>query len=205
METMEGTMEFTLKSGNCALFFYCEGIPHMLVLNRQTVIGGCFGMEADRKKKLFLRIKVPYRRFAYYDGFSLSDARSLGVYLRCLDWSHVERETNLGNIIEKACHSVIKDDNVYISSDACDSGRRGYYKAVGMHRYAYYSGIQFVLIMLILNHITIFGVRNFRETFFRGKNEPEADDVVGMMRMRYSKADYFKAPAFYIRRHLSRA
>ena len=55
METMEGTMEFTLKSGNCALFFYCEGIPHMLVLNRQTVIGGCFGMEADRKKKLFLR------------------------------------------------------------------------------------------------------------------------------------------------------
>jgi hypothetical protein len=81
-------------------------------------------------------------------------------------------------------------------AQSCDE-RIHYYNTVGCSR-LYKSRKLFPIWAFIANHVSIFGVENFRETFFKGYEHDPQKDCVVEKDTRYTRG-YFKAPAAYVR------
>lgn len=186
----------TLSSGN---IYYFEGrkagfLPFgFLISQDNTFKGGFLGKEAERKYAAFSKLaNVEIQEQVTYDisNIKLQEfADKLGS-VSSLFIKYFFKEVN----DKRDC------DGTSSNAQSCDDRNR-YYKTVGIER-AFKSSDKFLLGLFIANHLSIFGVNNFRLTFFRGKDNPSKDDELNSSEI-FMKNVYdncgFKAPAAYVK------
>lgn len=154
-------------------------------------LGGFLCNEADRKYAAFSKLSnvrvedsanVLDLNLVKFDNFAASLGTASNLFLS--NWSLMISD-------RQDC------DGTSSYANSCDE-RGNYYKAVGCWC-LFKSNTKFPLWAFVANHVSIFSVKDFRTTFFKGYEEnPEKDIVVGGFKTRYSN-DYFKAPAAYVR------
>ena len=186
-----------LSSGN--IFYYLEASSNVIstafiVDNQKNFLGGFAGKEADRKLKAFSglnnisiekNVTVPTIDTLKFDQFN----KWIGTASRLI-------QTGLNFYLCDNHHGANGTSSV---SHACDE-RQYYFKIVGLDT-LFQSDWKCPVWAMIANHLSIFGRKEFRETFFRGNDIETADrdqTVDSNYVTRYSKAS-FKAPAYYIR------
>ncbi len=104
------------------------------------------------------------------------------------------------NNFHKEVNDLDDADGTCSRAQSCDDRQR-YYVTVGLDC-AFKSHSKFTIGFFIANHLAIFGVNNFRTTFFRGNDNPQKDDELErseiFMKNVYSDCG-FKAPAAYVK------
>ncbi len=91
-------------------------------------------------------------------------------------------------------------DGTSSKAESCDD-RRDYYKACGC-RNIYKTQKKFMVGMLIANHVSVFGVDNFKMTFFKGTEYTQKDETLYLEKLSYlayNNVLSFKAPAPYLK------
>lgn len=185
-----------LSSGN--IYYYEESskrrLAHGFVVSPDdTFIGGFLAKEAERKYAIFSKLPgVENLGDCLYDRSKLK-----------LD-EFAEKLGAASRYFKLYFHKEVRDlrdcDGVNSRAESCDDRLR-YYKTVGMEE-AFKTNKSFLLGLFIANHVSIFGVQNFRTTFFRGKDEPLKDDNLEADEI-FAKNVYdtcgFKAPAAYVK------
>lgn len=186
-----------LSSGNT--FYYLEANSDIvstafIVDTQKNFLGGFAGREADRKLKAFSSLnnviveetnEVPSMDNLKYDQFK----ELIGTASRLF-------ENGLNFYL---CDNVHGAEGTSSASKACDE-RQHYFNIVGLDM-LFKSNKKCPVWALIANHLSIFGSKDFRETFIRGNDVDRAttDEIVDSKFVsRYSKRG-FKAPAYYIR------
>ena len=186
-----------LSSGNT--FYYLEANSDVIstafiVDTQKNFLGGFAGREADRKLKAFSSLKnviveetneVPSMDNLKYDQFK----QWIGTASRLF-------EIGLNFYL---CDNVHGRSGTSSASRACDE-RQYYFKVVGLDM-LFRSDKKCPVWALIANHLSIFGRKEFRETFFRGNdiNTATSDSVVSSKYVSRYFNERFKAPAYYIR------
>lgn len=186
--------KITLVSGN--VFYYSPETnlraSYAFVVDKDSnLLGGFLCNEADRKLATFKSMQnvnvecvnsmlnfseIKFERFAEMLGTAST------VFLKA---------TTITVVDKNDC------DGTCSLSQSCDERSR-YYKAVGCEK-LFKSYRQFDLWLFIANHVAIFGVKDFRITFFKGNDlNPQKDDILSGYTTRYYK-ESFKAPAAYVR------
>lgn len=186
-----------LSSGN--EFYYLKEsnsyISHAYVKRGNVFLGGFLGKEADRKFAAFSNLSnttVEQYSIVVEDFF---------VQLNLLDKTEFSHKLGtasslfLNNFI-KVVNDLDYCDGTSSKAQSCDE-RRNYYKAVGTEN-LFRSNLKFNLGLFIANHLAVFSVKDFRETFFKGCEEHPQKDVRLYTKTRYYN-DVFKAPAAYVR------
>jgi hypothetical protein len=185
-----------LVSGN--VFYYSpetnESFSFACVINdsTKTFLGGFVCMEADRKLDAFSKLNgtkssevqsFPYLKDYTMDNFLQQLGTASPLFVRSLtitvnDYEH--------------CNGTSS------KAQSCDE-RSSYFEVVGMKR-VFKSSKSYPVWAMIANHLSIFGAKSFRETFFHGYELDSArkDNVVSVKDTRFSKQN-FKAPAAYVR------
>lgn len=165
-----------------------------LVSQDDTFKGGFLGKEARRKYAIFSGLKgvVTLHQNVTYDlkKVKLQEfAEKLGSASVIFIKNFIKEVNDLDDF-----------NGTGSKAQSCDDRVR-YYRSVGLDE-VFKNRLRFTVGLFIANHISIFGVANFRETFFRGKNEPEPGDSVDLDTL-FKKNVYddcgFIAPAAYIK------
>jgi hypothetical protein len=185
-----------LSSGN--VYYYEDTkndfIPFGFIVSQDdTFKGGFLGLEAKRKYAVFSKLaNVEIQEQSNYD-LSKVKLEEFAEKLGAASSSFIKGFNVLCNDRDDA-------DGTDSTAESCDDRSR-YYKTVGLES-AFKSKKQFQIGLFIANHIAIFGVANFRYTFFKGKDDPSKDDELDnssiFMKNVYAKCG-FKAPAAYVR------
>jgi len=184
-----------LLSGNT---FYYESSSSeqiafgFIVSPDDTFVGGFLGKEAERKYAVFSKLKGVTLSNSNYDLRKLK----LEVF--------AEKLGAASRSFVKYFFTEVRDmrdcDGTSSSAQSCDDRGR-YYKTVGLDE-AFKTYKSFLLGLFIANHVSIFGIQNFRMTFFRGKDNPSKDDNLErdeiFMKNVYDTCG-FKAPAAYVK------
>lgn len=189
--------KITLASGN--VFYHSaqinrDTVSFALVVRGNTFLGGFMCREADRKLEIFSRLNPL--------AVETTEDKTL---IESLDFTGFAKKLgSLESLFLKNLYLIISDyrncDGTSSKAESCDE-RAKYYYTVGCE-VCYKSYIEFPLWAFVANHVSIFGVENFRETFFKGKDNPEKDDFIEVnaswKKLVYS-TEGFKAPAAYVR------
>lgn len=186
-----------LKSGNVfyRLPLTKASIPLAVVLkpianNKYEFIGGYAGKEVIRKLRTFnalsgtsiVNIEPPRMKDVNFDNF----LSSLGRY---------------GTMFKPYLFVTLIDDKhggMHSESTACDS-RRYYYRAVGLDKF-YKSKKGCPIWAMIANHVAIFGIEKFAETFALN-NDASTSLAVNLSifsRKHKYEIEKFYAPAYYL-------
>lgn len=183
----------TLASGNT--FFYLPETYDVasyayIVDDNFNFVGGFLADEADRKLAAFSKLQ----------NVKVAEATT-GLPLHMVNFDNFAAKLGAASTYFLRKTLMISDyedcNGTYSHAKSC-SDRQYYYKAVGCSR-LYRSRKRFPVWAFIANHVAIFGVENFRQTFFRGA---EANPATGLMvdaSTRYDKSGRFQAPAYYVR------
>jgi hypothetical protein len=186
-----------LSSGNT--FYYLEANSDVIstafiVDTQKNFLGGFAGQEADRKFKAFSSLnnviveetnEVPSMDNLKYDQFK--------------EWIGTASRLFENGLNFYLCDNVHGAQGTSSASRACDE-RQYYFKVVGLDM-LFRSDKKCPVWALIANHLSIFGSKEFRETFFRGRDleSAKSDDAVACMYISRYYGGSFKAPAYYIR------
>lgn len=185
-------LKIKLASGN--IMYYskhdnCTVSTAFIISPDNTFLGGFAGLEADRKLIAFKALKgveittidtIPSVKSFNTDTFCQWIGTASKLFLDHTDFMVNDRENGAPN--------------------AC-SERQYYFKAVGLES-MYETRIECPIWALIANHVSVFGVTNFNQTFMRGselKHTSSDERVDDKFKTRYFK-DNFKAPAYYLRK-----
>jgi hypothetical protein len=155
--------------------------------------GGYLGKEAIRKYAVFSKLN------------GVTVLSNVEAQLEDADFNEfAEKLGTISNIFKSTFFKFVNDlddaNGTSSKAQSCDDRQR-YYRTVGIDE-AFKTSKGFMLGLFIANHVSIFGVENFRTTFFKGKDEPVKDDELdsSSIFMKNVYADCgFKAPAAYIR------
>ncbi len=195
---------YRLKSGNTAYF----GKPHaghmfcgIVVSPDNKVVGGFLGQEAKKKAEDFDRYAIKQEPIIF---------NKLDLSLLSLE-DFAQGLLSLSNIFTQGFNVMLSDQEANESGQAC-SERHYYYVCAGIYskdKYDVDDFSEYISIgFLVLNHVSVFGWKNYRETMFRGVGHDDGymspDMRMGEYSSYYTKRKYapqwdFKAPAFYIR------
>ncbi len=185
------TVKYVLSSGNFYFFFpeNSNKIAYGFFCTPNNVfLGGVLDKEAVRKARTFEQ---------------LGCQKEICVIPELSELDYNEFSDKLGSAsryFKMSINMWISDytdcDGTGSSARSCDE-RRYYYMAAGLQN-CYNSRKRFPLVLFIANHISIFSVKNFRETFFSGSEGFESDSRICDRKTRYFHGE-FKAPAFYVR------
>ena len=182
--------KLTLSSGN--VFYYkpedSANVAVAITTNPSKMfLGGFAGLEASRKFAAF-------RQFA-----SIEDCKFPNIE----DFNLLEFAEKLGtasNFFIKRTDLVFNDvdwcNGTSSKAQSCDD-RLYYYEKIGL-KSMFKTRMNCPLWAFIANHLSIFGVELFKETFFKGYENDPIKDVSLDSKSRYSNHS-FKAPAAYIR------
>ena len=185
-----------LSSGN--IYYYEDNKTDFIsygfiVSSDNTFKGGFVGKEAKRKYVIFSKLKGV--EISLNSNYNLSDLK-LEEFANKLG--------SVSSLFIKGFNTLCNDkrdaDGVSSQAESCDDRER-YYNTVGLHA-AFKSDKRFYVGLFIANHVAIFGLHNFRYTFFKGKDDPSKDDELEDSRIPrkniYENCG-FKAPAAYVR------
>lgn len=189
-----------LSSGNT--FYYLKGNNDQLasgwiISKSLDFIGGYLAKEANRKFTAFSNLPNTTVTSCYeVEGLETLKAASLDMF--------AEKMGSVSNIFKASFFSKVNDledcDGTSSRAESCDE-RKHYYDVVGMGK-AFKSNKFFLLGLFVANHVSIFSWNHFRETFFKGKENPSKDDFLELNKS-WAKWVYvkkgFKAPAAYVR------
>lgn len=186
-----------LSSGN--IFYYSKSNSDVIstafiIDNQKNFLGGFAGKEADRKVLAFSKLN----NVTIEEDVDIPSMKTL-KYDRFINWVG-----SASRLFEKGldfylCDNLHGAEGTSSASKACDE-RRYYFEIVGLGM-LFKSNKKCPVWAMIANHLSIFGSKAFRETFFRGSDIENAtnDECVDSKYVsRYSEKG-FKAPAFYIR------
>jgi len=176
-----------LSSGN--IFWYTPGDENHIAVAfasnpSKEFLGGFAGLEATRKFVAFEKLATA------------ESCKSPNIKDFNLD-AYAEKLGAAQPLFINGLFSFNDNDHCNGTSsiaETCDS-RQDYYKAVGLQS-LYGSSIKCPFWALIANHLSMFGAKHFRESFFRGGDFQK--DLVSEMPTRYYKGSW-RAPAAYCR------
>lgn len=189
-----------LSSGNS--FYYSKGNNDQLasgwiISTKNEFLGGFLGIEADRKFAAFSKLSnTVITDCEEVEGVNALKNASLDKF--------AEKMGAVSTIFKSSFFTEVRDlddcDGTSSTAESCDE-RKEYYDVVGC-KAAFKSNKMFLLGLFVANHVSIFSWNHFRETFFKGKENPEKDDALDFNNS-WSKWVYvkkgFKAPAAYVR------
>lgn len=193
----------TLASGN-VFYFLPESHDRLasgwIISKTSRFVGGYLGQEAIRKYAVFGKLSVfidceDAEGIASLKNASLDEfAEQMGAVSAVFKNSFFLRVSDLDD-----CNGTSS------KAESCDE-RQHYYDVVGCSN-AFKTDKTFLLGLFVANHVSIFSWNHFRETFFKGKENPTKDDFMELDES-WAKWVYvkkgFKAPAAYVRALASR-
>lgn len=188
------TIMVTLASGNT--FFYKpetsdEFSSAFIVDDNFNFVGGFLCDEADRKLAAFSKLQnVKVSQIANVLPFTMVKFDNFAAKLGAAS-TYFLRHWNLMISDREDCNGTSA------KSQSCDD-RQYYYKKVGCDK-LFKSSKRFPLWAFIANHVAIFGVENFRQTFFKGSEQNPEKGLMVETKTRYNKSGTFQAPAAYVR------
>lgn len=205
MLTDTSMKKLTLGSGN-VFYYYPESSDLLafgfIVSPDKEFVGGYMCLEADRKYAVFSKLNnVTVAECSDEEGFQILRACDRTKFAEKL--GAASRPFTIG--FDLMVNDLGDCNGTDSTAQSCDE-RMFYYEVVGCQA-AFKSSKSFFLGLFVANHVSIFSWNNFRETFFRGKEQaPEKDDVVSDVES-WKKYVYvvqcFKAPAAYVRAFIS--
>lgn len=181
-----------LVSGN--MFYYSPKTSDsfqfaIIVNNSLEFIGGFLANEADRKLKAFSNLRgVIKEEVNQMIDLKLLKLQKFAEKLGAASKLFVDSFYTVVNDIEDA-------DGTSSRAESCDE-RQHYYNIVGCRK-LFKSSKSFMIGLLVANHVSIFGVKNFRYTFFKDHDDPQKEDYMEWKNRWADKG--FKAPAAYVR------
>ena len=184
----------TLASGNT--FFHKpessdEFSSAFIVDDNFNLVGGFLCEEADRKLAAFSKLQnVKVSQVTNALPFDMVKLDNFAAKLGAAS-TYFLRHWNLMISDQEDCNGTGS------KSQSC-SDRQYYYNSVGCRK-LYGSSRRFPLWAFIANHVAIFGVENFRQTFFKGSEQNPEKDLLVETKTRYDKFGRFQAPAAYVR------
>lgn len=184
-----------LSSGN--VYYYKKGCSQlvsygMIVSTKNEFLGGYICKEANRKFKTFSTLKNT--TISVVD--EMPSINNLDISKFCSWIGSAERLFSKGQNIMVSDYEFCSEGTSSISH-ACDE-RRFYFQSLGADE-LYNSKIKCPLWAIIANHVAIFGVAKFKETFFRGRDIDSCESDLSMNETTRYYSGSFKAPAFYLR------
>lgn len=188
-----------LSSGNT--FYYKEQSEQLaqgwIISTNNEFVGGFLGLEANRKLAAFSKLSgVTISSCDSNEGFNILQNCNLNMF--------AEKMGAVSSIFTKSFFTEVSDmydcNGTSSKAESCDE-RQNYYDVVGCSA-AFKSDKRFLLGLFIANHVSVFSWNHFRETFFKGKENPCKDDFLELnnswAKWVYAKKG-FKAPAAYVR------
>lgn len=194
-------MRKTLLSSGNSFYYWKETNDQLacgwIISTNEEFVGGFLGKEADRK----------FAAFSKLSNTVVTDCDEEEGYKALVNSSKdkfAEKMGAVSTIFKEAFDLLVKDlndcDGTSSTAESCDE-RKEYYDVVGCSA-AFKTNKAFLLGLFVANHVSIFSWNHFRETFFKGKENPDKDDFMNLdkswAKWVYAKKG-FKAPAAYVR------